>query len=82
MADSFYERAARAQWDSLEAEKQQQLADLARAKSIGDEDSGAAAIQHLANIESAKADLNRPASSRSIPPRRPRKKSPLGRWTR
>lgn len=57
MSDDFYLKSAQAQFDALEAQRMRELADLQSAKAAGDEDSAAAAILGIANIDAAKRNL-------------------------
>jgi hypothetical protein len=55
--DDFYMQSAQRQWDALEAQRMRELADLQAAKAAGDEDSAAASILGIANIDAAKRNL-------------------------
>jgi hypothetical protein len=57
MAEDFYVSAAAQRLSRLDAEKQQSLADLARARSNADYESAAYSIQQIANLEAERANL-------------------------
>jgi multidrug efflux pump subunit AcrA (membrane-fusion protein) len=57
MSDDFYLEMGKKRWADLDAQRAQELANLQAAKASYDEESAAAAIQNIANLDAERANL-------------------------